>query len=73
MPIRIRRALLLAALLVPAAPAAAHAAEFPAGECPRYGDLRICTAQVSELRRDAAGRGPDAAGRQGARAAAGTR
>ena len=40
------RALLLAAALALAAPAAAQAAKFPAGDCPRYGDLRVCTAQV---------------------------
>jgi dienelactone hydrolase len=45
-PTRPYRALLVGALLILAAPAAAHAARFPAGECPRYGDLRVCTAQV---------------------------
>jgi hypothetical protein len=37
---------LIAVLLCAAAPAAARAAEFPAGDCPQYGDLRICTAEV---------------------------
>ena len=46
MPIRFRRVLLTALLLCGAAPAAAQAAKFPAADCPRYGDLRICTAQV---------------------------
>ena len=49
-----------------AAPAAARAAEFPAGDCPRYGELRICTAQVPSFDGDAAGRRPDAAGRPAA-------
>ena len=41
-----RPLLLFTALLVLAWPAAARAAEFPAADCPRYGDQRICTAQV---------------------------
>jgi predicted acyl esterase len=40
------RVLLLAVLLFVAAPAAARAAAFPTADCPRYGDMRICTAQV---------------------------
>ena len=46
MLIRLCRALLAAVLLCAPAPAAARAAEFPRSDCPRYGDLRICTAQV---------------------------
>jgi predicted acyl esterase len=43
MPVGLLLALLVAA---PAAPAAARADAFPTGDCPRYGELRICTAQV---------------------------
>ena len=46
MRIRFRRVVLTVLLLCGAAPAAAQAAKFPAADCPRYGDLRICTAQV---------------------------
>ena len=46
MQIRFRRVVLTALLLCVAAPAAAQAAKFPTADCPRYGDLRICTAQV---------------------------
>ena len=46
MPRSLCRVLLFAVLLCAAAPAAARAAEFPAGDCPQYGDLRICTAEV---------------------------
>jgi len=42
----IGRGLLVATLLALIAPTGARAAEFPARDCPRYGDLRICTAQV---------------------------
>ena len=46
MPKRLCRVLLCAVLLCAAAPAAADAAAFPAADCPSYGDLRICTAEV---------------------------
>jgi predicted acyl esterase len=38
--------LLCAAPLCASAPAAASAAGFPAADCPRYGELRICSAEV---------------------------
>ena len=73
MQIRIRRVVLTTLLLCGAAPAVAQAAKFPAADCPRYGDLRICTAQVPSFDGTAAGRGPDAARRARRRAAARTR